>query len=187
MCWLLVTIESHRRLTLLRTVTTAPLISKLSRTVDILTADIEHEEARVRVNDVSDPTYPVLAWSLRCEGITSDHWFSGGLGPRDNPKLPKNLCSQRPLRVVRVALGRSADWARGLSAHFAASICIRSTLSHQMQESSVLPSGRRDGRSLFPPCKQRNSVHNINLRLPAGSELWNLRLVPGVPCISLEG
>ena len=43
----------------------AALISNLSRTVDILAADIEHEEARAGVYDVSDPTYPVLARSLR--------------------------------------------------------------------------------------------------------------------------
>jgi hypothetical protein len=43
----------------------ATLISDLSRTVDILTADIEHEEARAAVRDVSDPAYPVLARSLR--------------------------------------------------------------------------------------------------------------------------
>jgi len=43
----------------------ATLISNLSRTVDILTADIEHEEARTGVRDLSDPAYPVLARSLR--------------------------------------------------------------------------------------------------------------------------
>jgi hypothetical protein len=43
----------------------AALISNLSRTVDLLMADIEQEEARVGVHDVSDPTYPVLARSLR--------------------------------------------------------------------------------------------------------------------------
>jgi hypothetical protein len=37
----------------------------LSRTVDILTADIEDEEARVGARDLLDPTYPVLARSLR--------------------------------------------------------------------------------------------------------------------------
>jgi hypothetical protein len=31
----------------------------------LLTVDIEHEEARAGVRDVSDPTYPVLARSLR--------------------------------------------------------------------------------------------------------------------------
>jgi len=43
----------------------ATLIGDLSRLVDILSADIEHEEARAGVRDVSDPTYPVLARSLR--------------------------------------------------------------------------------------------------------------------------
>jgi len=43
----------------------ATLIGDLSRSVDILSADIEHEEARAGVRDVSDPTYPVLARSLR--------------------------------------------------------------------------------------------------------------------------
>ena len=43
----------------------ATLIGNLSRTVDILTADIEHEEAGVAARDLLDPTYPVLARSLR--------------------------------------------------------------------------------------------------------------------------
>ena len=43
----------------------APLIGNLSRTVDILTADIEHEEAGVAARDLLDPTYQVLARSLR--------------------------------------------------------------------------------------------------------------------------
>ena len=43
----------------------ATLIGNLSRTVDILSADIEHEEARVGARDLLDPTYPVLARSLR--------------------------------------------------------------------------------------------------------------------------
>jgi hypothetical protein len=43
----------------------ATLIGSLSRSVALLTADIEHEEARAGVRDVSDPAYPVLARSLR--------------------------------------------------------------------------------------------------------------------------
>ena len=43
----------------------ATLIGSLSRSVELLTADIEHEEARAGVRDLSDPTYPVLARSLR--------------------------------------------------------------------------------------------------------------------------
>jgi hypothetical protein len=42
----------------------ATLIGDLSRTADILSADIEHEEERAGVRDVSDPAYPVLARSL---------------------------------------------------------------------------------------------------------------------------
>jgi hypothetical protein len=42
----------------------ATLISDLSRTVEVLTVDIEHEE-RARVNDVSDLAYPMLARSQR--------------------------------------------------------------------------------------------------------------------------
>ena len=43
----------------------AALIANLSRTVDLLTADIEHEEERAGVRDLADPAYPVLARSLR--------------------------------------------------------------------------------------------------------------------------
>ena len=41
------------------------LIGNLSRSVELLTVDIEHEEARAGVRDLSDPAYPVLARSLR--------------------------------------------------------------------------------------------------------------------------
>jgi hypothetical protein len=43
----------------------ATLIGNMSRTFDLLTVDIEHEESRVGVRDVSDPTYPVLGRSQR--------------------------------------------------------------------------------------------------------------------------
>jgi hypothetical protein len=43
----------------------ATLIGNLSRSVELLTVDIEHEEARTGVRDLSDPAYPVLARSLR--------------------------------------------------------------------------------------------------------------------------
>jgi len=43
----------------------ATLIESLSRSVELLTVDIEHEETRAGVCDLSDPTYPVLARSLR--------------------------------------------------------------------------------------------------------------------------
>ena|SRR5450631_2839370 len=41
------------------------LISDLDRIVVILGADIETEEERARVRELSDPTYPILARSLR--------------------------------------------------------------------------------------------------------------------------
>ena len=43
----------------------ATLIESLLRSVELLTVDIEHEEVRVGVRDLSDPTYPVLARCLR--------------------------------------------------------------------------------------------------------------------------
>jgi hypothetical protein len=43
----------------------ATLIGDLSRSVEVLTAYIEHEEMRSEVRDLADPTYPVLARSLR--------------------------------------------------------------------------------------------------------------------------
>jgi hypothetical protein len=43
----------------------ATLIGALSRSVEILTADIEHEEMYAGVSDLADPTYSVLARSLR--------------------------------------------------------------------------------------------------------------------------
>ena len=43
----------------------ATLIGSLSRSAELLTVDIDHEEARAGVRDLSDPTYPVLARSLR--------------------------------------------------------------------------------------------------------------------------
>ena len=43
----------------------ATLIRDLSRLVEILTADIEHEERRSGVRDLADRNYPVLARNLR--------------------------------------------------------------------------------------------------------------------------
>jgi len=43
----------------------ATLIGDLRRSVAALTADIEHEEMRSGVRNVTNPTYPVLARSLR--------------------------------------------------------------------------------------------------------------------------
>jgi len=41
------------------------LIADLSRSIDLLTVDIEFEEERAGVHYVSDPNYPALARSLR--------------------------------------------------------------------------------------------------------------------------
>ena len=43
----------------------ATLIGDLSRSVELLTVDIEHEETQAGVRDLADPAYPVLARSLR--------------------------------------------------------------------------------------------------------------------------
>ena len=43
----------------------ATLIGSLSRSVELLTVDIDHEEVRAGVHDLSDPAYPVLARSFR--------------------------------------------------------------------------------------------------------------------------
>jgi hypothetical protein len=43
----------------------ASLIANLSRSMELLTVDIEYEEARAGVRDLADPAYPVLARSLR--------------------------------------------------------------------------------------------------------------------------
>jgi hypothetical protein len=58
-------LETPRRTAAINGLQIATLIGDLSRTVHILTADIEHEEARAGVRDLSNPAYPVLARSLR--------------------------------------------------------------------------------------------------------------------------
>ena len=44
---------------------TATLINDLTRSVSILTANIEHQEAQTGVCDLKNPTYPVMARNLR--------------------------------------------------------------------------------------------------------------------------
>ena len=58
-------LETLRGTAALNRLQIATLIGDLSRTVDILTADIEHEEARAGINNLADRAYPVLARSLR--------------------------------------------------------------------------------------------------------------------------
>jgi hypothetical protein len=57
--------ETPRGTAAIKKLQIATLIGHLSRKADVLTADIEHEEMRVGVRDLSDPAYPVLARSLR--------------------------------------------------------------------------------------------------------------------------
>jgi hypothetical protein len=57
--------ETTRRTAAIKKLQIATLIGDLSRKADILTVDIEHEETRVGVRDLSDRAYPVLARSLR--------------------------------------------------------------------------------------------------------------------------
>jgi hypothetical protein len=58
-------LETPRRTAATNRLQIATLVGSLSRSVALLTADIEHEEARAGVRDLSDPAYPVLARSLR--------------------------------------------------------------------------------------------------------------------------
>ena len=58
-------LETPRRTAATSSLQIATLIESLLRSVELLTVDIEHEEVRVGVRDVSDPAYPVLARSLR--------------------------------------------------------------------------------------------------------------------------
>jgi hypothetical protein len=41
------------------------LIANINRSVELLKVDIDTEEERARVKDVSDPTYPIVARQLR--------------------------------------------------------------------------------------------------------------------------
>jgi hypothetical protein len=70
------------------------------RSVNILSADIEHEEERAGVHDLSDPAYPVLARSLtvRRENIVATIAGVGGVDPRDTQGGVRRLRS-RPARI----------------------------------------------------------------------------------------
>lgn len=41
------------------------LIANLKRSIDLLSSDIDGEETRARIRDLSDPAYPILARHLR--------------------------------------------------------------------------------------------------------------------------
>jgi hypothetical protein len=57
--------ETTRGTVAIKRLQIATLIGDLSRKADILTADIEHEETRSGVRDLSNSAYSVLARSLR--------------------------------------------------------------------------------------------------------------------------
>jgi hypothetical protein len=63
----------------------ATLIGDLSRSLDILSADIEHEEERAGVRDVSDPYLSIAG--AEPEDAKGEHWgdhcFAGAVGPTD--------------------------------------------------------------------------------------------------------
>ena len=58
-------LETLRGATAVNKLQIVTLIGSLSRSVALLTVDIEHEEERAGVRDLADPAYPVLARSLR--------------------------------------------------------------------------------------------------------------------------
>ena len=58
-------LETPRRTAAINGLQIATLIESLLRSVELLTVDIEHEEVRAGVRELSDPGYPVLARSLR--------------------------------------------------------------------------------------------------------------------------
>jgi hypothetical protein len=58
-------LETLQRTAAINRLQVATLIANLSRTVELLTVDIEHEETQAEVRDSSDPAYPVLARGLR--------------------------------------------------------------------------------------------------------------------------
>jgi hypothetical protein len=58
-------LETLQRTAMTNRLQIATLIGDLSRSVELLTVDIEHEETQAGVRDLSDPAYPVLARSLR--------------------------------------------------------------------------------------------------------------------------
>ena len=59
------TIETLRGSAAANRLQIATLIESLLRSVELLAVNIEHEETRAGVRDLSDPAYPVLARSLR--------------------------------------------------------------------------------------------------------------------------
>jgi hypothetical protein len=65
-------LETPRRTAAINGLQIATLIGSLSRSVALLTVDIEHEEARAGVRDLSDPAYHYSCiFRLRCARFAS--------------------------------------------------------------------------------------------------------------------
>jgi hypothetical protein len=65
-------LETPGRTTAITGLQIATFIGSLSRSVELLAADIEHEEARAGVRELADPTYPVFG--AEPEGAKGEHW-----------------------------------------------------------------------------------------------------------------
>jgi hypothetical protein len=74
----------------------AILIGDPSRTFELLTIDIEHEEMRAGIRDQADPTYPVLARSLR----TRRENIGATIAMLENLRAPKASALDRTKREV---------------------------------------------------------------------------------------
>jgi hypothetical protein len=74
----------------------ATFIGRLSRSVELLTADIEHEEARAGVRDLADPAYPVSARSLRARSEN----IGATIAMLENLRVPKDRAIDTTEREV---------------------------------------------------------------------------------------
>jgi hypothetical protein len=88
--------ETPRRTAAINGLQIATLIGSLSRSVALLTTDIEHEETRVGVRDLSDPAYPVLARSLR----TRRENIGTTIAMLENLRVPKDRAIDTTEREV---------------------------------------------------------------------------------------
>src|SRR5262245_56301065 len=77
--------ETLRGMAATNTLQIATLIGDLWQSVEVLTADIEHEEMHSGVRNVADPTYPVAGAKPEVaeEQHPGDHCYTGGGNPRE--------------------------------------------------------------------------------------------------------
>lgn len=72
-------LETHRKTEAVNRLQIATLMGSLSRSVELLTVNIEQEESRAGFHDQSDPAYPVLARPQDAKGqYRGDHRRVGG-------------------------------------------------------------------------------------------------------------